>query len=98
MNDNFIDYNQMADDLFKWWEDDQKCKVNFTPWLDTGNMLGEFSDWLGTDEARDIILDKMLAFYKDVEDAEVAANKLFDYMQKGIDKYFEGESKKCVMN
>lgn len=96
MNDSFINYNQMANDLYFDWKDDQLSKPDFTPWLDSANELSDFGEWLETDEAKDAILDKMLAYYKDIEDAQVAANKLYNYMNKGINNYFEGESKNVL--
>jgi hypothetical protein len=89
MNDNFIDYKQLANEIFLEWVSDEESKSSFEGWIDEANKLGCFADWLETDEARDVLLDKLLCFYKDVEDAEEVADKLYTYMTKGINRWFE---------
>lgn len=89
MNDNFIDYKQLANEIFLEWVSDEESKSSFEGWIDEANKLGCFADWLETDEARDIMLNKLLCFYKDVEDAEKVADKLYTYMTKGINRWFE---------
>lgn len=99
MNDNHVNYKQLADQLFKWWEEDQKCSPFFTPWIDDINKLADFSDWLNEEKSQELILNKMCEYFKDVDDAEEAANKLYNFIQKGINNYFEKEAPKWfIMN
>ena len=64
MNDNFIDYKQLANEIFLEWVSDEETKSSFEGWIDESNKLGCFADWLETDEARDVLLDKLLCFTK----------------------------------
>lgn len=89
MNDNFINYKQIANEIFLEWVDDEESKSSFEGWIDETNKLGCFADWLETDAARDVLFEKMCAFYKDADEADTATDKLYSYMAKGINHWFE---------
>lgn len=89
MNNIFIDYKQIANEIFLEWVDDEESKSSFEGWIDETNKLGCFADWLETDAARNVLFEKMGAFYKDVDEAENATNKLYSYMTTGINHWFE---------
>lgn len=89
MNTNAINYQQISNELFDWWEEDQKCKLSFTPWLDDVNKVADFAEWVGTEPAIDIITNKMCEYFKDVDDAECIANELIKFIVNGANKFIK---------
>ena len=85
MIDEHIDYKQLADEVFKYYEEKIFERERYD--LDRNyDLIFSFSDWLGSVDPDDI-LEIIEIDLKDPDDQEEAVEKLINIMQKGIDKW-----------
>ena len=87
MNDNHINYQEKADKVFEWFEnnkferEDRSVSREF-------ELVCAYADWLDSLQAGDLAeMAGLYADFKDPDDAEEAENKLYTFINQGIGRW-----------
>lgn len=87
MNDNHINYQEKADKVFEWFETNKFEREDRTVSREF-ELICSYADWLDSLQAGDLAeMAGLYADFKDPDDAEVAENKLYTYINKGIGRW-----------
>lgn len=82
-----INYQEKADKLFEWFENNKFEREDRSVSRDF-ELVCSYSGWLDTFESGDLAeVTGLYADFKDPDDAEKEETKLMAYIRKGIDKY-----------